>query len=323
VARDTSPGWSQPWDSASVSSGTHGIYASGVDAAGRTGTSATVTFTVQNGSPPPPPPPPGPSAATPCGTTSTPPVRWEHVVWIVMENKSYPEVIGSSSAPYINALARKCGSATNFHAVTHPSLPNYIAMTSGSPQGITDDNDPAAHPLNVPSIFSQLGSGWKALQESMTTNCQQTSSGTYAVKHNPAAHYTNLGPACAAQDIPLGSTPDVSAAFTFITPNLCNDMHDCAVSVGDTWLSTQLPKILDSAQYAAGTTAVVLTWDEDDSSASNQIPTLVIAPPTTVGTTSGSAFTHYSLLRTTEELLGQALLGNAATAISMRSAFNL
>ncbi len=322
VASDSTRGWTQPWDSSAVPDGTHRIYATAVDAAGQTGTSTTVSFTVLNGSTSAPPPT-APSATTPCGTTSSPPARWEHVVWIVMENKAYSQVIGSSNAPYINAVADKCGSATNFHAATHPSLPNYIAMTSGSTQGITDDNAPSAHPLNVPSIFSQLASRWAALQESMTTNCQQTSSGTYAVKHNPAAYYTNIRLACATQDVPLGSTPDVSAAFTFITPNLCNDMHDCTVTAGDTWLSTELPKILDSSQYAAGTTAVFLTWDEDDSSASNQVPTLVVAPSTALGTLSGSAFSHYSMLRTTEEMLGQGLLGNAATALSMRSAFNL
>jgi hypothetical protein len=240
-----------------------------------------------------------------------------------MENRSYAEVIGSSSAPYINQLADQCGSATNFHAETHPSLPNYIAMTSGSTQGISDDDGPASHPLNVPSIFSQLGTGWGALQESMTTNCQLISSGTYAVKHNPAAYYTNITTACAAQDVPLGSTPDVSAAFTFITPNLCHDMHDCSISTGDTWLSTELPKILNSPQYTAGATAIFLTWDEDDRSASNQIPTVVIAPSVPSGTASGSSFDHYSMLRTTEEMLGKSLLGNASTAASMRSAFHL
>src|SRR5205823_11590753 len=90
----------------------------------------------------------------PCGTAASPPATYDHVVWVVMENKGYSSIIGSSSAPYVNRLARQCGSASRFFAEAHPSLPNYIAMTSGSTQGITDDLDPSAHRLAVPSIFS-------------------------------------------------------------------------------------------------------------------------------------------------------------------------
>jgi phosphatidylinositol-3-phosphatase len=268
---------------------------------------------------------PSTPTAGPCGTALSPPATYDHVVWVVMENHSYPEIIGSSSAPYINQLASQCGSASNFSAESHPSLPNYIAMTSGSTQGITDDNGPASHPLNVPSIFSQLGTGgWRSLEESMPSNCDLSDSGTYAVRHNPAAYYTNIRTDCATYDVPLGSTPDLSARFTFVTPNLCDDMHDCSVSTGDSWLSTFLPKVFGSAEYQAGRTAVFLTWDEDDSSAGNHIATLVIAPSVVPGTTSGTAFNHYSMLRTSEEMLGlSSFIGNAATATSMRSAFGV
>jgi len=268
---------------------------------------------------------PNAPASSPCGTALTPPTTYDHVVWVVMENHSYSEVIGSSSAPYINQLAGQCGSATNFFAESHPSLPNYIAMTSGSTQGITDDNGPSSHPLSVPSIFSQLGSGgWRSLEESMPSNCDLSDSGEYAVRHNPAVYYTNIRTDCASYDVPLGSTPDLSARFTFVTPNLCDDMHDCSVQSGDTWLSGFLPKVFASAQYQAGRTAVFLTWDEDDSGSGNHIATLAIAPSVAAGTTSSTTFNHYSMLRTTEELLGLgSFIGNAATATSMRSAFNL
>jgi hypothetical protein len=268
--------------------------------------------------------PPGagghPSSATPCGTAGDPPA-WQHVVWVVMENKGYTDIVGAPAAPYLNALAGKCGLATQFFADTYPSLPNYIAMTSGSPQGITDNAGPSARALSVPSIFSQLGSDWRSLQESMPGNCAAESSGLYAVKHNPAAYYTNVD--CAAQDVPLGDPPDISARFTFITPNMCNDMHDCSVAKGDAWLADWLPKVLDSRQYHAGTTAVFITWDEDDHDEGNHIATLVIAPSTPPGTTSATMFNHYSMLRTTEELLGLPALGGAASAASMRSDFGL
>jgi hypothetical protein len=264
-----------------------------------------------------------PSSTNPCGVASTAPA-WKHVVWIVMENHADYQVMGSASAPYINHLASQCGYASQYYGITHPSLPNYIAMTSGSTQGVTDDGAPSSHPLNVPSIFSQLGSDWKSLQEGMAGNCQKSNGGNYAVKHNPAAYYTNIAANCAAQDIPLGAQPDVSAKFTFITPDMCSDMHDCPVNAGDTWLSTWVPRILDSPEYKGGDTAVFITFDEDDMTQTNRVATLVLSPSTAAGLTDASRFDHYSLLRTTEEMLGlPPVLGGAATAASMRGAFNL
>jgi phosphatidylinositol-3-phosphatase len=266
----------------------------------------------------------GPSfaeAATtqPCGTSSTPPTV-EHVVWVVFENKNYGSIIGSPSAPFINTLADQCGLATNFFAERHPSLPNYIAMTSGSTQGITDNGGPSSHPLAVPSIFSQLGLDWSSLQESMPSSCLRSDSGLYAVRHNPAAYYTNLD--CAAGDVPLISPLDLSASFTFVTPNLCNDMHDCSVATGDAWLSAFMLDVLASSEYQAGRTVVFITWDESSDN-SLHIPTLVVSPSTPGGTRVGDRYDHYSMLRTTEELLGLNPLGNAATAPSMASPFNL
>ncbi len=256
-----------------------------------------------------------------CGKPGSPPARYDHVVWIVMENRSYSEVI---NAPYIHGLAAACGLATNFHAEAHPSLPNYIAMTSGSTQGIHDDAGPAQHPLTASSIFSELGGGWRALEEAMPLPCLRSDSGRYAVRHNPAVYYAGVAQACDRQDVALGATPDLSARFTFVTPDLCHDMHDCSTAAGDRWLASFVPQILRSGEYAAGRTAVFLTWDEDDGSSSNQIPTLVIAPHVRPGTRSSAAFDHYSLLRTTEDLLGLPTnLGAAARAPSMRQAFGL
>jgi hypothetical protein len=187
--------------------------------------------------------------------------------------------------------------------------------------------------LNVASIFSQLGSGWKSLEEDMPSNCYMGNSGNYAVRHNPATYYTNITSQCAAQDVPLGSSPDLSARFTFVTPNLCNDMHSCPtqsdiateVKTGDTWLSTFIPKLTSTAQYQAGNTVIFLTWDEDDYSSSNanHIATIVISPSTPAGLSVTSRFDHYSMLRTTEDLLGLSAIGNAASASSMASAFHL
>jgi hypothetical protein len=259
---------------------------------------------------------------------TAPPTRYEHVVWIVMENHSFDDIIGSSDAPYINQLAEQHGLATSFYAEAHPSLPNYIAMTSGSTQGIDDDDDPSAHPLDVPSLFSLLpGGGSRSLLESMPSNCLRSDSGEYAVRHNPQTYYVNLGGDCAHYNVPLGDPPDLSARFTFVTPNLIHDMHNGTVSDGDTWLSTFMPKLISSAEYAAGRTAVFLTWDEDDSIlglGDNHIPTLVIAPSVPAGTRVSARLDHYAMLRATQEMLGVTpLLGAAASAADMRTPFNL
>jgi phosphatidylinositol-3-phosphatase len=262
------------------------------------------------------------AVAKPCGGRRRPPATFRHVIWIVMENRSYSDVIGSSHALYLNKLAHKCGLASNFSAESHPSLPNYVAMTSGSTQGIGDDGDPSQHRLAVPSIFSQLGGGWRALDESMPSDCDLNDASEYAVRHNPAVYYTGIRGRCARQDMPLGARPKLSARFTFITPNLCHDMHDCSASQGDSWLAGFVPKILGSREYRKQATAVFITWDEG--SGDNHIPTLVLSRYTRPHTVSGKAFSHYSLLRTTEALLGiKAKLGQAATAADMRGAFHL
>jgi hypothetical protein len=276
---------------------------------------------------------PPPTAAGTCGFKTSPPVVYSHVIWIWMENKAYGQIIGSSAAPYENQLATQCGLATNYFAVTHPSLPNYIAATSGSTQGITDDRPPSSHPVGVTSLFQQAAS-WRGYEESMPVNCDLTDAYPYAVKHNAAAYYTAIRTPCGRSDLPMGSTSagaflndlnnNTLPAFSFVTPNMCNDTHDCSVATGDSWLQSWITKIVASSAYQAGNTVLFVTWDEDDSSATNHIAAIVVSPYTPAGTQSATTFNHYSLLRTTEQLLGiSTFLGNAATAASMRAAFGL
>ena len=274
-----------------------------------------------------------PAAAPPCGSKSTPPAVYDHVIWIWMENHSYNQVIGAAQAPYETALARQCGTATRYSSVGSPSLPNYIGATSGSTQGIADDAGPGAHPVSSDNLFRQVrasGRTERSYQEAMPGPCALGSSGRYAVKHNPAPYY--VGPAdrqaCGADDVPLGTAQggalaeDVAngtlPAFAFITPDLCSDTHDCGVSTGDAWLRTWVPRIVAGADYRAGRTAVFVVWDED-----SPVPNIVVSP-TTPATVSDVALDHYSLLRTTEEMLGiPKLLGRAANAPSMRTLFRL
>jgi phospholipase C len=165
----------------------------------------------------------------------------------------------------------------------------------------------------------------------MPTNCQKTDAGTYLVRHNPAVYYTNLAN-CDAWDVPLGTTDNGALltnvnngtlpTFSTVTPDSCNDGHDCPTSTMDAWLAAWVPKITAGADYQQGRLAIIIAWDESEG-ANPQIPAFVMSAHTVPGTTSAAAFDHYSLLRTTEEITGVPLLGNAAGATSMRAAFNL
>jgi len=264
-----------------------------------------------------------PVAATPCGVTTTP-ATWEHVVWIIMENHGSAQTVGSSEAPYFNSLISRCGLASNFFAITHPSLPNYLAMTSGSTHGVVDDKLPIDHQLAVPNLFAQLGAGqWRTLAESMPGNCVARNSGDYVARHNPATYYPEVAAQCATQDQPLSGAPDLSSRFTLIVPNNKSNTHDTDVRYGDTWLASVVPQLLDSPQYRAGRTVVFITYDEDSGNEGNHIPALVLAPSVVPGTRDSTRYTLYSLLRTTEEILGVPLLANASAAPSMRSGFRL
>ncbi len=260
------------------------------------------------------------SQTAPCGLKGA--TDYTHVVLIMLENVGY-SVVGSPSAPYFNQLVSECGLATNYYAISHPSLPNYIALTSGSTQGITDDGEPSEHPLGVASIFSQLGSNWRTLAESMPESCDHVTSGTYAARHNPAVYYTSIAATCERNDVPLTLPLNLSAGFTVIVPNICDDMHSCSVIVGDSWLRRFVPLILASPQYQSRSLVLFITFDENDSMVSNQVPTLVLAPSTPAGARVAVRFTHYSLLRTAETLLHLELLGGAKTATPMLSPFHL
>jgi hypothetical protein len=288
-----------------------------------------------------------------CGSLSATPSTYAHVIWIWMENQSEGQIIGppgsaaAQASPYVNgSLAPACGVATNYHNVSHPSLPNYLAATSGSTQGVSEDCRPAKCSNTAASLFSQVKS-WRAYEESMPSNCSPNTTTLYVPKHNPPAYYKQLASTCQANDVSLGTlasgnlTHDLTTgtlpSFSFVTPNLCDDTHDCPISSGDAWLSTWVSRITASPAYQAGNTALIITWDEGthgtagESCATNttdqscHVAAIVVSPYTVPGTVSNSLFNHYSLLKTTEQMLGLPLLGHAAdtATLSMRSAFHM
>jgi phospholipase C len=274
----------------------------------------------------------GPLAGA-CTGREGPPATYRHVLVIVMENHSASQIFGSPKTPYITKVARRCGRAVDYHAITHPSLPNYIAMTAGSTGGITTDCN--ACRTNVPNVFRQLvrrGRSWRGYEESMPSPCLRSDSGRYLMRHNPAVYFRHLGGTCPTSDIPMG-TPARGAlrhalrknmlpAYAFLTPDACHDMHDCPKSAGDAWFKSWLPLILANTSYQRGELVVFLTFDEGVG-ADQRIATIVISPFVAAGTVSQTPFTHYSLLRTTENLLGLPLLGHARNAVGMRRAFGV
>lgn len=246
-----------------------------------------------------------------------------HVFIVVMENKEYSAIINNSQAPYINSLAQTYATATNYSGVAHPSEPNYLALTSGSTDGVTTDCNPpsAGCEVSVPNIADEIeksGRTWKEYAESMPTACYTQNAGEYATKHNPFVYYNdvvNNSARCKAHVVPFTqlATDLASVATTpnyaFITPNLCNDMHDCSVSTGNNWLAAHVPMILNSKAFTTQSSLLVITWDEG-SSASNHVPTILIGSSVKRGYQSVKPYNHYSLLHTIEYRWGLPPLTN-------------
>jgi phosphatidylinositol-3-phosphatase len=237
----------------------------------------------------------------------------KHIVVVVMENHSYSDIIGGSQAPYINALARQGKSLTQMYAITHPSQPNYLALFSGGTRGVTNDSCP--HTFWSNNLGHQLlvaGRTFAGYSESLPRTASTVcTSGAYARKHAP---WVNFGNVPASTNKPLTSFPTSYAslpAVSFVIPNLDHDMHDGTIRQGDTWLQQHLGAYKKWA--ANNNSLLVVTWDEDDRSASNHIPTVIVGAGITPARVS-THFTLYSLLRTIEDRYGLTRLGGAATA---------
>jgi hypothetical protein len=277
---------------------------------------------------------------------------FSNVFVILMENTSLstlqPAMTGGT-APYLQSLATKYATGSNYLGVDHPSLPNYIALTSGV-DPIACDCLPTADagactaglclifpscscPSTSPNLGDQIqtaGKTWKNFAEDMGTPCNMVNSGNYATKHVPFLYYTSLqATSCAANVVDFSTfNPATPANFNFISPNLVDDMHDpdppgsTNIPTGDAWLKNHVPAILSSAGYTQGG-LVVIVWDEDDGSTGNSpIPIFVMSPYAKgMGYISATQANHYSLLATFEDGLGLPRLGSASTATPLADYF--
>ncbi|WP_018772927.1 alkaline phosphatase family protein [Arthrobacter sp. 131MFCol6.1] len=238
-----------------------------------------------------------------------------HIVVIVQENKAASQIMGASEAGYFNKLAAEFSVAANYRAITHPSLPNYLALTSGTSAGITSDCKPNSCTADVRSIadeITQSGRTWKMYAEGMPAPCTAHDSRRYAVKHNPFMYYpavTGNKASCSDHVVPysrLGQdlqSPSTLPDYSFISPDMCNDTHDCPIGTGDDWLSREVPKILGSPAFTTQNSLLVLTWDEG-SKEDNRVATVFAGPAARKGFTSNAAYSHYSLLHTIEDVWG-------------------
>src|SRR5450432_376501 len=254
--------------------------------------------------------------------------RYDHVVIVIMSTKSNNDILASASAPYINGTLITTGASFNAsYALADTAQPNYIALFSGSSQGVTDETCPET--FSVGSLAQQLvaaGLSFIQYSEDMPsigyTSC---GSGLYARKHNPVPDftgvsvasnqpYTNFSGAIAGATLPT---------ITFVVPNLCNDMHgdltSCnlstsgLVALGDLWLQNNLPQYLTSASAQNG--LLIVTWDQGGGNAgyaATLIPTIFLGPHVKPDYVSSTVINHYSVLRTLEDMYGLTALGNAS-----------
>lgn len=271
------------------------------------------------------------SAATPPNTPSNaaPAVgvpAFSHVFLIVMENDGYG---GALAQPGAAALARSYAVATNYDAVAHPSLPNYLALTSGRTWVGSDCLTCYVDAPNLASQAAAAGVSWGAYMEGLPSTCwlgPLWPPGRYAGKHDPFRYYTGVRQSrtlcrgiqpLTALEGALGGGGAGVPRLVWITPDLCHDGHDCSAAVADQWLGGFVPRITASPAWRDGGVLFV-TWDEaeggDDAGGGGHVLTLVIAPGLTAGLRVDVPYSHYSLLATVEAGLGLPRLGHAADA---------
>jgi len=249
--------------------------------------------------------------ATARAATSVP--RFDHIVLVMFENKASSQIT-ASSAPYFQSLAAQGASFSQSYAITHPSQPNYIALFSGSTQGVTSDSCPKTFSAgNLGAQLIAAGLTFKGYSESMPsagyTGC---SSGTYQRKHNSWVDFGNVPTASNLTYASFPSSSDYASLPTvaFVTPNMCNDMHDCSIGTGNTWLRTNLDAY---AQWAkTHNSLLIVNFDEDNSLSLNHIYTTFVGANVKAGTYS-EKITHYTVLRTIESAYGLPALGGAAS----------
>lgn len=240
-------------------------------------------------------------SSSPVATGASAPAA-AHVVIVVEENHSYGQIIGSRDAPYLNSLAASGALMTSSYAVAHPSEPNYLALFAGSTFGLESDACPVrqGNAANLGAELLASGRTFTGYAEGLRRpGSMVCSAGNYARKHAP---WTDFGNVPAQDSQPLTAFPtDYTALPTvsFVIPDLQHDMHDGTVAQGDTWLKDHLSRY---ATWAAGhNSLLIITWDEDDHSTDNHIPTIFVGQRIKPGKYP-EAIDHVTILRTLQAM---------------------
>lgn len=256
--------------------------------------------------------------------------RFQHIVLILFENEDFGNVIGNQEMPHFNQLAMENTLLTEYEAIRHPSLPNYIALIGGDTFGIDQDcNDCFIDATSLPDLIEASGRSWKTYQEDMPGPCYLGDAELYAQKHNPFVYFDPIRldkERCERSVVPLteletdiqsGTLPN----FIFISPNLCNDAHDCSLDVADQWLGNRIAQLVPALDSTGYPYLIALVFDEGKRDRSilrffkktgGRIPTVFISPQGKNAFQDNTPYTHYSLLKTIAESWGLAYLGHAA-----------
>ena len=263
--------------------------------------------------------------------TATPLVpNFQHIVIIMFENKEFGSVIGNPQMPNFNRLAVEYTLLTQYYAIQHPSLPNYIALMGGDTFGINSNcNDCFINATSLPDLIEASGRTWKTYQEDMPEPCFMGSTLLYAQKHNPFVYFDpiRLNPErCTRSVVPLTDLQTDIAAnslpnFMFIKPNICNDSHDCSLRVSDAWLMNLLGYLIPALDATGQSYFVAMLWEEGQGShtccglpepGGGRVPIVIQSPQAKNGFEDPTPYTHYSLLKTISEAWGLQYLGHAA-----------
>ena len=251
----------------------------------------------------------------------------DRVVIVIEENKSYNQIIGNSSAPYINSLANDTLGLlfTQSYAITHPSQPNYLWLFSGDNQGVTDDNLPSGLPFTTDNLGAELlrnGYSFKGYSEDLpNVGYNGTTSGAYARKHNPWVNWQDspTNGIDSFLNVPFSDFPNNYISLpsvSIVIPNLNNDMHDGSISAGDTWLKNNLDGYIQWAK--TNNSLFILTFDEDDGSSINQIATIFVGQMVKGGTFTGK-INHLNILRTIEDMFRIGYAGSSTDSSAIPS----
>lgn len=258
-----------------------------------------------------------------------------HIIILIFENKEYGTIIGNKSLPNYNRYAQTYTLLNAHYAITHPSLPNYLALIGGDTFGVTSDcNHCYVDAASLPDLIEASGRTWRTYQERMPSACFLGDAFKYAQKHNPFIYFTPIrenAVRCADGIVPLAQLDTDLAArklpnFVFITPDLCNSAHDsedCPPRIADAWLGELIPRLQDYLESDGQPYLIILTWDEGQGDhgccglpekAGGRVPTVLISPQARLGFQDETPYTHYSILKTISAAWHLPYIGHAVDA---------